>query len=99
MANGEETRTSLWKHSTRIDVAKNGEDSIFLVAMFDQRTKEDTRKRMGSLNLKGILALSCIFSDRLAGRLECRWLLEEGWVCLTSTLDDASVAMQQSTKK
>nr|GFB00726.1 hypothetical protein [Tanacetum cinerariifolium] len=32
-------------------------------AMFDQRTKEDTRKRMGSLNLKGILALSCIFSN------------------------------------
>ncbi|GJZ44304.1 hypothetical protein Tco_0591559 [Tanacetum coccineum] len=43
---------------------------------------------MGSLNLKGILALLCIFSDRrllfcysrLAGRLERRWLLEEGWV-------------------
>ncbi|GJT03672.1 curvature thylakoid 1A, chloroplastic-like protein, partial [Tanacetum coccineum] len=30
----------------------------------DQQTKEDTRKRMGILNLKGILALSCIFSDR-----------------------------------
>ncbi|GJZ96855.1 hypothetical protein Tco_0669189, partial [Tanacetum coccineum] len=35
----------------------------------DQQTKEDTRKIMGILNLKGILALSCIFSDRLRAGL------------------------------
>ncbi|GJZ14271.1 integrase, catalytic region, zinc finger, CCHC-type containing protein [Tanacetum coccineum] len=35
----------------------------------DQQTKEDTRKIMGILNLKGILALSCIFSDRLGAGL------------------------------
>ncbi|GJX80843.1 hypothetical protein Tco_0328992 [Tanacetum coccineum] len=32
-------------------------------AMFEQQTKEDTRKRMESLKLKGILAMSCIFLD------------------------------------
>ncbi|GJW14948.1 RNA-directed DNA polymerase, eukaryota [Tanacetum coccineum] len=43
----------------------------------DQQTKEDTRKRIGILNLKGILALSCIFSDRDKGFLDDVVVAEE----------------------